>query len=155
MPRMKKFVAVILLMLCSASVQSAPTQTDSPKRLYDRVMKEFQEKDYEAALAGFRFFLDLHGKSSLASSAQYWIGECEFRLGRYRDAMQSFELVLARYPSSPKVAAATLKKALTYEKLGQASRISHSAGADHAGFSEHTGSGASEESPQAPVGTIT
>ncbi len=119
MPRMKKFVALILLMLCSAIVQSAPPQTDSAKRLYDRVMKEFQDKDYEAALAGFRFFLALHGKSSLASSAQYWVGECEFRLGRYQDAMQSFELVLARYPSSPKVAAATLKKALTYEKLGQ------------------------------------
>jgi TolA-binding protein len=33
--------------------------------------------------------------------------------------MQSFEAVLLHYPGSPKLAAATLKKALTYEKLGQ------------------------------------
>ena len=116
---MKRLIAVILLVVWPVIVPAAPSKTDPPKRLYDRVMKEFQEKDYEAALAGFRFFLALHGKSPLASSAQYWIGECEFRLGRYRDAMQSFDTVLSRYPSSPKFAAATLKKALTYEKLGQ------------------------------------
>jgi tol-pal system protein YbgF len=119
MPRMKWVLVLIMLALCSPTLHAAPTKTDSPRRLYDRVMKEFQERDYEAALAGFRFFLALHGKSPLASSAQYWIGECEFRLGRYREAIQSFELVLSRYPSSPKLAAATLKKALTYEKLGQ------------------------------------
>jgi tol-pal system protein YbgF len=82
-------------------------------------MEEFQRKDYKAALAGFRFFLELHGQSSLASSAQYWIGECEFRLRRYREALQSFDKALTQYPASPKAAAATFKKALTYEKLGQ------------------------------------
>ncbi|MES4785453.1 MAG: tol-pal system protein YbgF, partial [Nitrospiraceae bacterium] len=90
-----------------------------PKRLYDRVMEEFLHKDYEAALAGFRFFLELYGRSPLAASAQYWIGECEFRLGRYEDAIRSFEKAIERYPSSPKLASATLKKALTYEKIGK------------------------------------
>jgi tol-pal system protein YbgF len=116
---MKLLIAFLMLVISSSPVVAAPSKNDSAKRLYDRVMKEFQGKDYEAALAGFRFFLALHGRSQLASSAQYWAGECEFRLGRYREAMQSFELVLSRYPSSPKLAAATLKKALTYEKLGQ------------------------------------
>ena len=112
--------AVFALLLGLPILQAAPSQTDSPKRLYDRVMKEFHRKDYEAALAGFEFFLALHGKSALASSAQYWVGECQWRLGRYREAMQAFEQVLLKYPASPKAAAATLKKALTYEKLGQA-----------------------------------
>ncbi|MGH7233679.1 MAG: tol-pal system protein YbgF [Nitrospiraceae bacterium] len=116
---MKWLIVLIILVLSPSAVPAAPSKSDPPKRLYDRVMKEFQERDYEAALAGFRFFLALHAKSPLASSAQYWIGECEFRLGRYREAIQSFELVLSRYPSSPKQASATLKKALTYEKLGQ------------------------------------
>jgi tol-pal system protein YbgF len=118
-----RWLAVLLaFMLLTTAVQAAPTKVDTAKRLYDRVMQEFQRKDYEAALAGFRFFLELHGRSPLASSAQYWIGECEFRLGRYREAMESFEKMLSRYPSSPKVAAATLKKALTYEKLGHAAQ---------------------------------
>jgi tol-pal system protein YbgF len=114
-----RMFVLIALVLAPVGSAAAPSQTDPAKRLYDRVMEEFQRKDYKAALAGFRFFLELHGQSTLAASAQYWIGECEFRLGRYRDAIQSFEKVLTRYPSSPKVAAATLKKALTYEKLGQ------------------------------------
>ncbi len=95
-------------------------QEDQAKHLYDRVMEEFHRQDYPAALAGFRLFLELHGESPLASSAQYWIGECELRLGRYHEAVRSFERVLDRYPRSPKLAAATLKKALAYDKLGMA-----------------------------------
>ena len=90
---------------------------DAPKRFYDRVMEEFQHKDYEAALAGFRLFLELHGQNPLVSNAVYWIGECEYRLGRFHDAVLSFERVITHYPKSQKVASATLKKAMAYEKL--------------------------------------
>ena len=92
--------------------------SDAPKRFYNRVMEEFQHKDYEAALAGFRLFVELHRQHPLASSALYWVGECEFRLGRFQDAVHSFEQVITRYPHSQKVASATLKKAMAYEKLG-------------------------------------
>ena len=37
-----------------------PQPPDDSRRLYDRVMEEFRHKDYDAALAGFRFFLELH-----------------------------------------------------------------------------------------------
>lgn len=90
---------------------------DAPKRFYGRVMEEFQHKDYEAALAGFRLFLELHGQNPLGSNAVYWIGECEYRLGRFHDAVLSFEQVITHYPKSQKVASATLKKAMAYEKL--------------------------------------
>ena len=33
-----------------------PQPPDASRRLYDRVMEEFRHKDYNAALAGFRFF---------------------------------------------------------------------------------------------------
>jgi len=102
--------------LCPPVFATAPS--DAPKRFYDHAMAEFQHKDYEAALAGFRLFLELHGQSPLASSALYWIGECEYRLGRFQDAVLSFERVTTRYPHSQKVASATLKKAMAYDKLG-------------------------------------
>lgn len=99
---------------------AVPPQAErQTRRLYDRVMAEFQRRDYEAALAGFRFFIELHGDSPLAGSAQYWMGECEFRLGRYQKAIAAFERVRARYPKSPKVASALLKSALSHAKLGQ------------------------------------
>jgi tol-pal system protein YbgF len=98
---------------------AAPTQRqDSTRHLYDRIMEEFKHRDYEAAMAGFRLFLELHGQSALAANAQYWIGECQFRTRRYRDALQSFYDVVSNYPLSPKLAASTLKLGQTYIKLG-------------------------------------
>ncbi|WP_447973748.1 tol-pal system protein YbgF [Nitrospira sp. Kam-Ns4a] len=113
-------LGLALLFVMVAAGLAAPPEADQPARhLYDRVMQEFQRQDYEAALAGFRFFLELHGDSPLAGSAQYWVGECEFRLGRYRDAIAAFERVRARFPKSPKLASALLKSALSHARLGQ------------------------------------
>jgi len=81
-------------------------------------MEEFKHRDYEAALAGFRLFIELHGQSTLAANAQYWIGECQYRLGRYKEALNSFYNVVSYYPLSPKLAASTLKIGQTYSKLG-------------------------------------
>lgn len=97
---------------------AAPTQRqDTTRRLYDRVMEEFKHRDYKAAMAGFQLFIELHGQSALAANAQYWIGECQYRMGRYRDALKSFYDVVSNYPLSPKLAASTLKLGQTYTKL--------------------------------------
>ena len=120
MVRQKITIVLLLLILTPASLSfAAPTQRqDSTRRLYDRVMDEFKHRDYAAAMAGFQLFLELHSQSSLAANAQYWIGECQYRMGRYRDALQSFYDVVANYPLSPKLAASTLKLGQTYGKLG-------------------------------------
>ena len=113
-------ILVFGALLGSATVTpAAPGQMqDSSRRLYDRIMEEFKHRDYEAALAGFRFFIEVHGHSSLAANAQYWIGECQYRMGRYKDALASFYNVVSYYPLSPKLAASTLKIGQTYTKLG-------------------------------------
>ena len=110
--------AVLLVALPLGALAAPATKQEPAKRLYDRVMEEFRRHDYEAALAGFRFFLELYGQTPLASSAQYWIGESELRLGRYRQAVASFNVLAARYPTSPKLPASAYKKALAYRKLG-------------------------------------
>ena len=91
---------------------------DASHRLYDRVMDEFRHRDYEAALAGFRFFLEIHGQSILASNAQYWMGECQYRMGRYKEALTAFYNVVSYYPLSQKLGASTLKIGQIYTKLG-------------------------------------
>lgn len=113
-------ILVLLSVLLSAHQSLAtPTQRqDATRHLYDRIMEEFKHRDYEAAMAGFRLFIELHGQSSLAANAQYWIGECQYRMGRYRDALKSFYDVVSNYPLSPKLPASTLKLGQTYTKLG-------------------------------------
>src|SRR5215467_14886632 len=112
------FPGVIAVLFSLNLAVAAPSNVqDTSRHLYDRVMEEFKHKDYEAALAGFRFFLELHGQSSLAANAQYWIGECHFRLGHYQEALKSFYDVVSYYPLSPKLAASSLKIGQTYTKL--------------------------------------
>ncbi|MBA5874026.1 MAG: tol-pal system protein YbgF [Nitrospira sp. CR1.2] len=97
---------------------ATPQPPDAAHRLYDRVMEEFRHKDYAAALAGFRFFLELHGQSSLSANAQYWMGECQYRMGRHNDALTSFFKLISDYPMSQKLAASTLKIGQIYTKQG-------------------------------------
>jgi hypothetical protein len=52
---------LIFVLICLSSNQSlaAPAQRqDSTRQLYDRVMEEFKHRDYEAAMAGFRLFIE-------------------------------------------------------------------------------------------------
>lgn len=116
-----KCIGILMLLfvvLSTGQSWAAPTQRqDSTRRLYDRVMDEFKHRDYKAAMAGFQLFIELHGESALAANAQYWIGECQYRMGRYRDALKSFYDVVSNYPLSPKLAASTLKLGQTYAKL--------------------------------------
>lgn len=112
-------VLVLSTLLFTSMSFAAPNQMhDTSRRLYDRVMTEFKHREYEAALAGFRLFMELHSQSALAANAQYWIGECQYRMGRYKDALNSFYNVVMNYPLSPKQAASTLKLGQTYAKLG-------------------------------------
>jgi tol-pal system protein YbgF len=114
--------AIFCMIMATTGIQSsvwaAPSQVqDTSRHLYDRVMEEFKHRDYEAALAGFRLFLELHGQTSLAANAQYWVGECQYRMGRYKDALKSFYNVVSYYPLSPKLAASTLKIGQSYTRL--------------------------------------
>ena len=108
---------VIVLFSLNLAAAAPSNVQDSSRNLYDRVMEEYKHKDYAAALAGFRFFLELHGQSSLAANAQYLVGECQYRLGRYKEALKSFYQVVSYYPLSPKLAASTLKIGQTYTRL--------------------------------------
>ena len=116
--RVASMILPLILIAGSPSFAASPHMQDTTRRLYDRVMDEFKHRDYEAAMAGFRLFIELHGQSDLAANAQYWIGECQYRRGRYRAALKSFSEVLSTYPLSPKLPASTLKMGQTYTKLG-------------------------------------
>ena len=113
---------ILSMMGVPAQSGAAPQLQDTSRHLYDRVMEEFDHGDYEAALAGFRLFIELNRQSALAANAQYWIGECQYRLGRYKDALDSFSNVGSYNSLSPKLAASAFKIGQTYSKLGDYER---------------------------------
>ena len=112
------FLVISMLGFTAPSLAASTKGPDTSRHLYDRVMEEFTHGDYEAALAGFRLFMEVHRQSALAANAQYWIGECQYRLGRYHDALNSFYHVHSYNPVSPKLAAAAFKIGQTYSRLG-------------------------------------
>lgn len=113
------FLLLSLLWYTPPTLAASPSTVDAARQLYDRVMEEYKRGDYEAALAGFRLFIELHRESPLAANAQYWIGDCQYRLGRYKEALASFSKVESYSPVSPKLAASTFKIGQTYSQLGE------------------------------------
>src|SRR5215216_2258381 len=116
------FFLLSMLWSPALSLAASSSVNDTSRQLYDRVMEEYKRGDYEAALAGFRFFIEIHRRSTLAPNAQYWIGECQYRLGRYKDALSSFYNVRSYDPMSPKLAASSFKIGQTYSRLGDYER---------------------------------
>jgi tol-pal system protein YbgF len=113
------FLVISMLWFTAPSLAASTKVQDTSRHLYDRVMEEFKHGDYEAALAGFTLFIEVHRQSALAANAQYWIGECQYRLGRYQDALNSFYNVPSYNPMSLKLAASAFKIGQTYSRLGE------------------------------------
>ena len=114
----RRFLILSMLWFPATSLAASPTVPNASQQLYDRVMEEYKHGDYEAALAGFRLFIALHRQSPLAANAQYWIGDCQYHLGRYNEALDSFYNVRVYNPVSPKLAASAFKIGQTYSMLG-------------------------------------
>lgn len=112
------FLVISMLWFTAPSLAASTNVQDPSRHLYDRVMEEFTHGDYDAALAGFKLFIEVHPQSALAANAQYWIGECQYRLGHYHNALISFYNVRSYNPVSPKLAASAFKIGQTYSKLG-------------------------------------
>lgn len=66
----------------------------------------------------FRDFLQKYPNGRYAANAEYWIGECLYSQGKYKDALSEFQSVNNTYPSHHKNADALLKAGLTMSKMG-------------------------------------
>jgi len=97
-------------------VQQNATPTDREVAIYRQQYERLQAGDLPGAFQGFRQFLQEYPRSSLASNAQYWLGECYYGQRQYGQAIREFERVMSMYPTSEKVPAALLK--IGYSHLG-------------------------------------
>ncbi|MDR2124491.1 MAG: tol-pal system protein YbgF [Desulfovibrio sp.] len=87
---------------------------------YDASLSLYNKHRYAQAAEAFSAFLRAAPQSPLAPNAGYWLGECRYSTGNYGDAVIAFKDVAAKYPGHPKAAAALLKAAYAYERMGDA-----------------------------------
>ncbi len=72
------------------------------------------------AIKGFEEFLKRFPNSPDASSAKYFIGESNFNLGKFKEAVAAYDLVIKNYRSdTQRVSEAYFKQGVCYEQLNQ------------------------------------
>jgi tol-pal system protein YbgF len=99
---------------------SAPDAAAIEQRAYDVALDQFKAGNYPAAIASFNAFLKNYGKSALAPSAYYWIGNSQFAQRDYRAAIATQRQLIAAFPANAKVPDALLNIATSQFELGDA-----------------------------------
>lgn len=89
---------------------------------FNAAYADYAKGNYELAVMAFGDYVKARPDSSLASDAQYWIGECLYSQGKFKEAIEAFDLVAGRYPQAARVPAALLKKGLSQIQAGQSTQ---------------------------------
>jgi tol-pal system protein YbgF len=88
------------------------------QKAYDAALDQFKRADYAGAITGFGAFVRQYPQSSLAASAQYWIGNAQFARRDFKGAIASQRALIQQFPDSPKVPDAMLNIASAQSELG-------------------------------------
>lgn len=101
------------------SAQKPGPQAEQPETLYlqgvDLIRKQHQFAEGRKQMENF---LQKYPQNNLAANAAYWVGESYVGEKDYEKAILQFEDVIQTYGDHPKVAAAYLKQALTFDMIG-------------------------------------
>jgi tol-pal system protein YbgF len=90
----------------------------SSDTLYQNALRDFTTGKYDLARQEFGDYVLHYPSTDLASNAQFYLGEISYAQADYKDAIAQYNLVLANYPQSYKLAAALLKKGFAELEMG-------------------------------------
>ncbi len=95
-------LSVVILLGVSASVFSdAPAEsTGEAERHFERANELLKRMDYEGAIAEYEKVVSLSSDSKITQDAHYWIGQSQFKAGRYDAAQATFAKLIEQYPTS-------------------------------------------------------
>jgi len=96
-----------------------PAVNISPEEAYRMAYNDYLKGNYDLAVESFRLYRQQFPDSPLADNALYWIGECYFSMKRFGEAIDTFNTLILTYPKGDKVAAAYLKKGISFMEIGK------------------------------------
>lgn len=99
-----------------SNTDNQPLPAREERSVYDEAFKTLL-KDPKAAIPAFRGFLKDYPQSSLAPSAQYWVGEALYAEKDYKAATDEFLVVLKDYKGSDKAPDAALKLGYSFYEM--------------------------------------
>jgi tol-pal system protein YbgF len=103
-----------------------PSPGISPQRLYDTAWTDYTAGQWTLCIEGFNTYIRSFPRSEAADDAQFYVGECNFADGKYAEAMDAYNRVIANYTGADKVPDAYYKRGMTFERLGQLDRARES-----------------------------
>ncbi len=90
----------------------------SSDTLYQNALRDFTTGKYDLSRQEFGDYVQRYPSTDLASNAQFYLGEISYVQADFKDAIAQYNLVLANYPQSYKLAASLLKKGFAELELG-------------------------------------
>lgn len=99
----------------------APVATDAPPadELYKTALGDYMAAKYTLSGAEFADVVKNYPDNALSGNASYYMGEIEYRGGRYATAIKDYDRVLEQYPDSNKVPVSHLHKGQALIQLKQ------------------------------------
>ncbi len=91
----------------------------SPTETYLKAFGDYASGRYNQSIEGFQTFLKHFPSNNYAGNAQFWLGECYYKLGQYARSVQEFQKVVDNYPLSGKAPDALLRMAPALRQLNQ------------------------------------
>lgn len=88
-------------------------------KAYKKALHFAQQSAYLAAITAFETFIKKYPNSSFNDDAQFWIGECYYRLRQFRKAIKQYQKLIDNYPESKKLPEALLKQGYAFYELGK------------------------------------
>jgi tol-pal system protein YbgF len=99
--------------------QQAQAQAPPPDVLYNNALRDYNGDKNDLATQEFSDYVKFYPNTDLAGNCYFYLGEIQFRQGKYQQAAQSYDQVLQNFPTGNKTASADLKKAFSLIELGK------------------------------------
>ena len=106
----------------AAAAAPAPAKSDPAQEAkeYEAALNQFKAGKYKEAAGALESFVKNHPASTLAPSAQYWLGNSHFAQRDCKKAIEVQNALVAKWPESPKASDALLNAATCQQELGDA-----------------------------------
>jgi tol-pal system protein YbgF len=99
--------------------QQAMANAPPPDVLYNNALRDYNGNHNDLATQEFSDYVKFYPNTDLAGNAYFYLGEIQFREGKYDQAAQSYDQVLQNFPTGNKAASAQLKKGFALIELGK------------------------------------
>ncbi len=100
-------------------------QTPPLKETFQAALRDYNTAKYDVAAGEFQDVVHYYPMDELAGTAQFYLGEIDFRRNKLSDAVKAYNAVLEGFPGSARAPAAQLHKGTALLQMGRKEAAIH------------------------------